>query len=213
MRIIRVDPREPSAPRSAIEIIRSGGLIVYPTDTVYGLGADALDQGAVAKVFGVKGRPGEDPLPVLIADEAQVDALAVEVPDAARRLFARFWPGALTVVLRRSLAVPAIVSAGRMTIALRVPDVPVVRALIREAGRPLTGTSANPHGMVPPTTAIQAATMLGDRVDLYLDGGSTPGPIPSTVVDVTADPPQVVRLGVVSEAAIREALRRSAAAV
>ncbi|MBI2201778.1 MAG: threonylcarbamoyl-AMP synthase [Armatimonadetes bacterium] len=184
-------------PRRAIETLTQGGVVVYPTDTVYGVGCRIDDDAAVRRVFALKGRPHTEALPVLLAEVAQLDQYARDVPPAARRLVSRFWPGALTVVVRRSERVPSLVAGGGPTVALRVPNHPVPRALVRAVGVPIVGTSANTHGMPSPVTAQLAVYDLGDRVDLVLDGGRVPGGRESTVVDVTSQSPRVVRQGAI----------------
>lgn len=193
--IVRVSSSD--VPRRAIETLTQGGVVVYPTDTVYGVGCRIDDDAAVRRLFVLKGRPHTEALPVLLADVAQLDQYARDVPPAARRLVSRFWPGALTVVLRRSERVPSLVAGGGPTVALRVPNHPVPRALVRAVGVPIVGTSANTHGMPSPVTAQLAVYDLGDRVDLVLDGGRVPGGRESTVVDVTSQSPRVVRQGAI----------------
>lgn len=193
--IVRVSSSD--VPRRAIETLTQGGVVVYPTDTVYGVGCRIDDDAAVRRLFVLKGRPHTEALPVLLADVAQLDQYARDVPPAARRLVSRFWPGALTVVVRRSERVPSLVAGGGPTVALRVPNHPVPRALVRAVGVPIVGTSANTHGMPSPVTAQLAVYDLGDRVDLVLDGGRVPGGRESTVVDVTSQSPRVVRQGAI----------------
>lgn len=193
--IVRVSASD--VPRRAIETLTQGGVVVYPTDTVYGVGCRIDDDDAVRRLFALKGRPHTEALPVLLADVAQLDQYARDVPPAARRLVSRFWPGALTVVVRRSERVPSLVAGGGPTVALRVPNHPVPRALVRAVGVPIVGTSANTHGMPSPVTAQLAVYDLGDRVDLVLDGGRVPGGRESTVVDVTSQSPRVVRQGAI----------------
>lgn len=195
-------------PRRAVETVSRGGVLVYPTDTVYGVGCRIDDDAAVRRVFALKGRPHTDALPVLLAEAAQLDQYARDVPPVARRLVGRFWPGALTVVVRRSERVPSLVAGGGPTVALRVPNHPVPRALVRAVGVPMIGTSANTHGMPSPVTAQLAVYDLGDRVDLVLDGGRVPGGRESTVVDVTVQPPAVLREGAIPARDIEFAIMR-----
>ena len=168
--------------RRAAEVIRRGGLVAFPTETVYGLGADALNPEAVARIFEVKGRPKFDPLIVHIADLEDVRRLAEEVPEEARTLMERFWPGPLTLVLPKRDTVPPITTAGLPTVAIRMPSHPVALKLIGYAGTPVAAPSANPFGYVSPTTARQVAETLGDRVDVILDAGRTPIGVESTIV-------------------------------
>lgn len=193
--IIRVDPGERRAPRRALEELRRGGVVVYPTDTLYGLGCRIDFEEAVRRIFALKDRPPTEALPVLLADPADLDTYGVQISAAARRLAALYWPGPLTIVVRRSSRMPAVVAGGGETIGLRVPGLPLARALIRDLGIPLVGTSANTHGARPPLTAQQVVFDLGDRVDLVIDGGRTPLGRESTVVDATIDPPRILRQG------------------
>jgi len=193
--IIRAEPQERRAPRRALEVLRRGGVIVYPTDTVYGVGCRIDDEAAVRRIYALKGRGLTEPLPVLLADPGQLEEFGTAVSAAARRLAALHWPGPLTIVVRRSLRVPALVAGGGETIGLRVPGHPVPRALVRELGVPIVGTSANRHGAPSPVTAQGVVFDLGDRVDLVIDGGRVPLGRESTVVDATADPPRLVRQG------------------
>lgn len=203
--IIRVDQDERQMPRKAVELIRTGGLVAYPTDTVYGLGTSIFQEGGVRRIFEVKGRPTNEPLPVLVADVAQAEELAM-VSSVARDLMNRFWPGPLTIVLPRTNRAPEMVCGGGRSIALRMPNHPIPLRIIQEAGVPIVGTSANSHRAPNPVTATQVATDIGDRVDLILDGGRTPYGIPSTVVDLTEPAPRIVRVGALDPALLREVL-------
>ncbi len=207
-RILRVNPRrpEPWVIGEAAEVIRRGGTVAFPTETVYGLGADALNPEAVRKIFWAKRRPADNPLIVHIAEPGWVDRLAEEVPEEAARLAERFWPGPLTLVLRKSRVVPDITTSGLETIAVRMPRHPVALALIRESGRPIAAPSANLAGRPSPTTAQHVAEDLMGRVDLILDGGPTEIGVESTVIDLTVHPPQVLRPGGVSVEELRKVL-------
>ncbi|GER80613.1 MAG: L-threonylcarbamoyladenylate synthase [Anaerolineales bacterium] len=184
---------DPLSIARALEILRAGGLVVFPTDTVYGLGSLAFDQAAIESIYAVKGRPLEKAIPILIADAADLDRLARAVTDLARRLASRFWPGPLTLVLPKRADLPAAVSAAD-TVGVRVPDHAAARALLRAAG-PMAVTSANLSGRSSPRSAEEAASQLGGRVPLVLDGGETPGGVPSTVVDVSGSVPVILREG------------------
>jgi len=201
MPMIRVDRTEVRAPRRAVDMVREGAVIVFPTDTVYGVGCRIDHAAAVRRIFELKERSPQHPLPVLLADPAQLDEYGRDLTPAARRLARDFWPGALTIVVRRSDATPAVVAGGGETIGLRVPALPLVRSLVRQLGVPLVGTSANRHGAPVPLTAQQVAFDLGDTVDLILDGGRSPVGRESTVVDATTEPVRVLRQGAVSIAA------------
>ena len=187
---------------TAADVLRRGGLVAFPTETVYGLGANALDADAVGRIFAAKGRPAANPLIVHVADAAGVGAIAADWPDAAARLAERFWPGPLTLVLPKRDAVPGVVTAGGPTVAVRVPAHPVARALLRAAGVPVAAPSANRSSELSPTTAEHVLRGLGGRIDLILDAGPCPGGIESTVLDVTSDPPRLLRPGLVTPAEI-----------
>jgi L-threonylcarbamoyladenylate synthase len=185
----------PEALTHAAEVIRAGGLVAFPTETVYGLGADALSAAAVARIFEAKERPRGNPLIVHVADATALDEVAVRVTDRAREVVASFWPGPLTLVLDRAAAVPLITTGGLDTVAVRVPAHPVAQALIRAAGRPLAAPSANRSGRPSPTRAPHVLEDLGGRIELILDGGSTSVGLESTVLDMTTEPPTLLRPG------------------
>lgn len=195
--VLRVDPRNPqtAAIERAGDVIRRGGLVAFPTETVYGLGADAFNPRAVTRVYEVKGRPVNNPLPVQIASADELPRLAVEIPEVAHALMDAFLPGPLTIILRASPDVPDVVTAGTGKVGVRIPDHPVALALIREAGRPIVAPSANTSGQPPPTTAEEVLGCLGGRIELILDAGTTELKVASTVVDVTEAPPKILRLG------------------
>ncbi len=179
----------------AAEILRRGGLVAFPTETVYGLGADALNERAVARVFEVKGRPRFDPLIVHMAAIESLAQLAAEFPPAAQQLAERFWPGPLTLVLPKTGLVPDLVTAGCPTVALRIPDHPVALELLRAVDRPIAAPSANPFGRVSPTTAEHVREQLGDRIDMILDGGPCRVGVESTVVQLTGGEAVLLRPG------------------
>jgi L-threonylcarbamoyladenylate synthase len=186
---------DPGAIAEAAAILRRGGLVAFPTETVYGLGADARDVTAVARIFAAKERPTFDPLIVHLAQASWLPRVAVDVPQSAARLAARFWPGPLTLVLPKGPAVPDLVTAGLDTVGVRVPDHPAARALIAEADAPLAAPSANPFGYVSPTTAAHVIELLGERVDAVLDGGPCRVGVESTIVAFPAAGPAVLRPG------------------
>ena len=188
----------------AAELLRAGQLVAFPTDTVYGVGAPAFDANAVASIYVAKERPPDKAIPVLIADASDLPRIAASVPDCARALIARFWPGALTLVLPKRPDVSEIVSSDE-TVAVRIPNLDLARALLRLTG-PLAATSANRSGQPSPVTAADVMAQLGGRIAAVLDGGPCPGGIPSTVVDCTTSPPRVLREGALSLSVLRTAL-------
>ncbi|MCG8970460.1 L-threonylcarbamoyladenylate synthase [Streptomyces sp. CL12-4] len=179
----------------AAGVLRAGGLVALPTETVYGLGANAEDPAAVARIFQVKGRPPSHPLIVHIAAAEQLNDWVAEVPATARLLAERFWPGPLTLVLRRGHRVPLEATGGLETVAVRVPDHPVALGLLSAFGGGVTAPSANRFGSVSPTTAGHVRAELGDAVDFVLDGGSCQVGVESTIVDVTGEMPSILRPG------------------
>ena len=196
----------PGATVAAARILADGGLVVVPTDTVYGLAAALSRRDAVARIFVAKRRPQERAIPLLVDSLADLDQVASEVPDAARRLIERFWPGGLTLILPGRPELPSVITAGGSTVAVRMPDHRVVRELIRRLGSPLPTTSANVHARPSPRTAAEAAAELGDAVDLILDDGPAPGGVDSTIVDPLAIPPRILRVGAISVGEIEAAL-------
>ena len=179
----------------AIAILKKGGIVAFPTDTVYGLGADPLNEQAVDRIYKVKKRPPNLPLPLLLAEKSDLLKVASVVPEIAWQLVERFLPGGLTLVLRKSSWVPGSVTAGGDTVAVRIPDHPVPIALIRGLGTPIVGTSANISGRPSPVTAEQVREQLGDKVDFIIDGGRCPGGTESTVLDVSSKVPALIREG------------------
>ena len=195
---------DPESIRFAAEIIRGGGLVAFPTETVYGLGANALNTDAVAKIFEAKQRPSFDPLIVHIATRASLDRLVETISLGDHRLMDVFWPGPLTLVLPKREIVPDIVTAGLSTVAIRMPAHPVAQALIREAGVPIAAPSANPFGYVSPTCAQHVLDGLGDHVDLILDGGPCQIGVESTIVSMVETWVELLRPGSITLAQIRE---------
>ena len=191
----RIERATDEAIDRAAEILRGGGLVAFPTETVYGLGARALDAAALLRVFAVKGRPVTHPLIAHLLDVDAARPLAAAWPDAAEHLARAFWPGPLTLVVPRARHVPSELSGGGDSVALRAPSHPVARALLRALGEPIAAPSANRYQSISPTTALHVAESLGDAVDLILDGGPCTAGIESTVVDVRAREPIILRLG------------------
>ena len=181
-----------------VSILGNGGVIAFPTDTVYGLGASMLIPAAIERVFLVKERPREMPLPLLVADIEQISNITETITDTALQLINTFLPGALTLVMPRSGKVPDIVTAGNSTVAVRIPAHQVPLAIIRELGASVVGTSANRSGMKSPLTANEVRTQLGSKVDMVIDGGRSLGEKESTIVDVTGETPRVIREGAIS---------------
>jgi L-threonylcarbamoyladenylate synthase len=200
MRVVRLDARNPdqSAIEDAAAILRAGGLVAFPTETVYGLGADALSRAAVERIYRVKGRPAYNPIIVHVANVDEAHRVVAEWPAAAQRLAAELWPGPLTMVLRRHSDVPDIVSAGLSTVAVRVPAHPVAHALLLAAAIPIAAPSANRSTMLSPTTGAHVVKSLGAEIDLILDAGPSPVGIESTVIDLTTTPPTILRPGTIS---------------
>ena len=190
----------------AVAILKNGGLVAYPTDTVYGLGACMTDTTAVNRIFQVKGRPKGMALPVLLADRKQVEELTTAVSPAAHCLIDEFFPGALTIILPKSSIVPEIITGGGNTIAFRIPDHPVPLALIKGLGKPIVGTSANLSGQPSALTAAEVQTQIGDKIDMVIDGGRCPGGIESTVVDLSGEKPVIRRQGAISIEKLRKIL-------
>lgn len=182
----------------AAALLRDGQVVAFPTETVYGLGADATNAAAAARVFSIKNRPSFDPLIVHLADAAHLPEVAAACPDAARRLVQRHWPGPLTIVLPKRARIPDIVTAGLPSVAVRVPDHPVARALIAAAARPVAAPSANPFGYVSPTAAAHVAAQLGEAVPLILDGGPCRVGVESTIVAFLAPVPVLLRPGAIT---------------
>ena len=221
--VIKLNPDHPhkGAIERAASIIRDGGLVAFPTETVYGLGADAMNESAVRKIFEAKSRPVDNPVIVHVSDRAMLDRLATEVDEKAERLIDRFWPGPLTLVLKKRPEVARSVSADLPTVAVRMPRNKIALALVRSSQTPIAAPSANLSGRPSPTTAEHVIEDLSGRIDLILDGGPTNIGIESTVLDVTADPPVILRpgwiterkltslIGPVARAATDEELRRS----
>ncbi|MGE0591071.1 MAG: L-threonylcarbamoyladenylate synthase [Vicinamibacterales bacterium] len=201
-----VDPLRPQAAPLvlAARCLARGGLVAFPTETVYGLGVNALDRAAVGRLFAAKGRPANDPLIVHAADLARLSAVVGGLPPLAHRLAARFWPGPLTLVLPRHPDLPDEVTAGLDTVAVRVPAHPVARALLERCPVPVAAPSANLFSRPSPTTAAHVLDDLADRIDMVLDAGATDVGVESTVLDLTTDPPRILRPGAVSLEQLRE---------
>lgn len=179
----------------AAEILRGGGTVAFPTETVYGLGANALDENAVKRIFKAKGRPSDNPLIVHIASADSVSELAAEIPEKARILMDKFWSGPLTIILKRKSCVPDVVTAGLDTVGIRMPSEPLARELIRLSGVPVAAPSANISGKPSPTTAAHVIDDMNGRADAILCGGNCGVGVESTVVDMSGEVPTILRPG------------------
>jgi L-threonylcarbamoyladenylate synthase len=198
----------PRAIEVALRLLEREGLLAFPTDTVYGVGALPFLPRAVARIHAAKGRPLTRAIPILLDGATSLEQVCQDIPDEARVLAAEFWPGPLTIVLKRKPAVPDVVTAGGATVAVRVPDNPFTLRLIEAAGGALAATSANLSGRPDAVTAQEVLAYLGGRIELILDGGPCPGGIPSTVVDLTGKSPQIVRKGAISLQQVERELAR-----
>ncbi len=189
---------EPEALEEALAWLQRGEVVAFPTDTVYGLGVRVDDEVAVERLYRVKGRPAELALPLLLAETTDMEEVCLEVPAEARLLAERFWPGPLTLVLRKRPWIPDRVTGGRPTVAVRLPDHPLPRALARRLGRPLASSSANRSGGPSPATVAEVRAQLEGRLPLILDGGRCARARPSTLLDLTVEPPRLLRAGPIS---------------
>jgi L-threonylcarbamoyladenylate synthase len=196
MNTLIVSSASSDAIQRALEILNSGGLVAFPTDTVYGVGSLAFDGKAVESIYAAKDRPIEKAIPVLIADESDLEKVGMGIPDIAHRLASRFWPGPLTVLVPKNPNLPESVSATD-TVGVRIPDHEVARALLRAAG-PMAVTSANISGQPSPSTAEEVFAQLNGRIPLIIDGGKTPGGVPSTLVDCSQGEIKILREGPIS---------------
>ncbi len=189
----------------AIQILQDRGVVAYPTDTVYGLGVEAFNKRAVDRLYRIKQRPTHQPLPLLVAETADLQQVA-KMTELARPLIKRFLPGALTLVMKRAVEVPRWLAGEDDKIAVRIPNHPLTLSLIQGVGKPIVGTSANLSGLPSPVTAKEVQRQIGNEVDFILDGGRCPGGVESTVVDVTAHSPVVLREGAISRNEVEEAI-------
>jgi len=189
-----------------VKILQKGGVIAFPTDTVYGLGADVFNTRAVERVYEIKNRPRNQQFPLLIADAKQLTTLAEPIPEITWLLAERFWPGGLTLVLSKKDSLPAYIASGP-TVAVRVPNHPVCLALIEGLGNPITGTSANTSGQPAALTAAEVGQQLVGKIDLIINGGKCPGGKESTIVDITRLPPTILRHGIIPSHEIDKAYK------
>ena len=190
--------------KEAGDVIRHGGLVAFPTETVYGLGADGMDEAASAKIYAAKGRPSDNPLILHIADLATLDRVAEEIPEKAKLLMDKFWPGPMTLIFKKKAEVPYGTTGGLETVAVRYPEHQVALELIRAAGTPIAAPSANTSGRPSPTKAEHAIEDMDGRIDMIIDGGQVGIGIESTIVDVTQDIPMILRPGYITKAMLEE---------
>ncbi len=207
-KIVAIDAKEPQPERiqEAARLIQRGGLVAFPTETVYGLGGDALDPEAAQKIYAAKGRPSDNPLIAHIADFGELSVLAAEIPDTARTLMRLYWPGPLTLIFKKTETVPFATTGGLDTVAVRMPSHPVARALIRAAGTPIAAPSANRSGRPSPTKASHVREDLDGHIDMLLDGGEVGIGLESTIIDVSSGEPLLLRPGFISEETLEETL-------
>ena len=188
------------------EILKKGGLVAFPTETVYGLGGNALDAEASAKIYAAKGRPSDNPLIVHIADWEAIEAIVSEIPEAAKKLADAFWPGPLTMILNKSDLVPYATTGGLETVAVRMPVNPIARALIRAGGGYVAAPSANTSGRPSPTRAEHVAEDLNGKIDMIIDGGTVDIGLESTIVDLTDGAPTILRPGYINQEMLEQVL-------
>lgn len=205
----RIEPIASFAPsreeiQAAVELLRKGGIVAFPTETVYGLGAAVRHQKALSRLYEIKGRPRAKPLQVMVAEESMIHEVAKEIPETAYRIMKRFWPGPLTLVLPARPELSSTITAGTRTVGIRFPDHPVPLSLMRELGQPLAASSANLSGLPAPADAQAVLLQLRGKIPLILDGGSCPGGRESTVLDCTGEIARILRPGAVPVKAIRE---------
>jgi len=209
--IIRINPEKPETERidEAVAILKNGGVIGFPTETFYGLGADARNEVSIGRIFDVKGRDFNNPILVVIGNREDLDSFAQDIPAEAQTLMDRFWPGPLTIVLRARTSVSPGLTAGTGKIGIRLTSHPVARELACKLGGPLTATSANLSGAPECSSASEVLSQLEGKIDGVIDGGRTPGGKGSTIVDATVSPAKVLREGVIPAGLIRDTLARA----
>ncbi len=206
--IIKIDAEHPEPDRidEAVSLLKSGGVIAFPTETLYGLGADARDEAAIDKIFGIKGRDFKNPILVVIGDGRHLEAFAEIIPEEAQKLMDRFWPGPLTIVFRAARSVSPKLTAGGGKIGIRLTSHPIAMAISRRLGGPVTATSANLSGSPECSSAAEVLSQLEGKLDGVVDGGQTPGGKGSTIVDATVSPIKILREGVIAAALIQDTL-------
>jgi L-threonylcarbamoyladenylate synthase len=205
---IKLDPFTPQEKKidDVAKVLYAGGIIGYPTETIYGIGCSAYNNSAVQRIYDLKGRDQSKAMILIAADLLQVQELVKSIPDAAEKLMESFWPGPLTMVFEASEKLHQYAIKSSKTIAIRIPACPICLSLLKSCDFPIVSTSANKSGSAPAITAQEVETVFGDQLDLIIDGGSTPSNAPSTVVDVTRSPIKIIREGAISELEINTAL-------
>ncbi|MEK7395546.1 MAG: L-threonylcarbamoyladenylate synthase [Candidatus Poribacteria bacterium] len=208
--ILKVDAIKPNPEdiKKAVEVLKKGGIVAFPTDTVYGIGADIFNKDAVERIFSAKGRNSRKPLQVLIADKTDLNLITESYFDILHRLVDKFMPGALTIVMPAKSDFPKWVTCGLDTVGVRMTANTLAIEMIKAFGRPITATSANISGMPDPKDAQQVLEYLDGKIDLILDGGPTTDNIPSTVIDISVNPPRILRHGVISEEELRKEIEK-----
>jgi L-threonylcarbamoyladenylate synthase len=211
MLILKIDPKHPDDTliKKAVNILKEGGIIAYPTETFYGLGASAENERGVEKIFRLKDRHFKNPLSLIIGERKDLSNLVDHVPETAHRLMKAFWPGALTLIFRAAPHVNPRLTAGTGKIGIRISSHPIATMLAKTLSQPITATSANLSGRTECTTADEVTSCFKNRVDALINGGPTQGRISSTILDVTTDPPEILRPGVIPDFLIQQALKRN----
>ena len=209
--ILEINPVKPKDAliRRAVVVLQAGGVVAFPTETFYGLAADAMNGDAIERIFAIKGRAFSNPIALIAGDKSGIGALVAEIPAAAQRLMQAFWPGPLTLLFSASPRISPRLTAGTGKIGIRVSSHPIAAGLARRLDGPITATSANLSGAPECSTASEVLANLGDCVDLIIDGGATPGGKGSTLFDITSDPPACLREGAISRLIIQEALKNA----
>ena len=206
--ILKINPEKPETERidEAFALLNKGAVIAFPTETFYGLGADARNEAAIDKIFGIKGRDFRNPILVVIGERVHLDAFAADVPEDARKLMDRFWPGPLTIVFRAAISVSPKLTAGSGKIGIRLTSHPIAMAISKRLGGPVTATSANLSGAPECSSTAEVLSQLEGKIGGLVDGGKTPGGQGSTIVDATVSPVKVLREGVIPAALIQDTL-------
>jgi L-threonylcarbamoyladenylate synthase len=206
-RLLKIAPDCPGdAFQKAVEVLKAGGLVAFPTESFYGLAVNIMDPAAIQRLFEVKGRGPDQPILLLLGSLLDLEQYAAQVPPSARPLIRRFWPGGLTLIFEAARDLSPLLTAGTGKIGLRLSSHPLATGLAQAFGKPITGTSANLSGMPALSSAQAVLDSLGDQVDLVLDGGQTSGGLGSTILDMTADPPRILREGLITSREIEDAI-------